>query len=81
LLETIAQRRFGRDPITALQVTENKTLSEPMLELLAAMVKGRLNILGSGTTGAGKTTLLNVLSAAFRTTSASSPSRARPNCR
>jgi len=33
-----------------------------MLELLSAMVKGRLNILVSGGTGAGKTTLLNVLS-------------------
>ena len=33
-----------------------------MLELLSAMVKGRLNVLISGGTGAGKTTLLNVLS-------------------
>jgi pilus assembly protein CpaF len=33
-----------------------------MLELLSAMVKGRLNFLISGGTGAGKTTLLNVLS-------------------
>jgi pilus assembly protein CpaF len=55
-------RRFGRDPITARNMIENKTLTEPMLELLSAMVKGRLNILISGGTGAGKTTLLNVLS-------------------
>ena len=55
-------RRFGRDPITARHMIENKTLTEPMLELLSAMVKGRLNILISGGTGAGKTTLLNVLS-------------------
>ncbi len=55
-------RRFGRDPITARQMIENHTLTEPMLELLSAMVKGRLNILVSGGTGAGKTTLLNVLS-------------------
>ncbi len=41
---------------------ENKSLTEPMLELLSAMVKGRLNFLISGGTGAGKTTLLNVLS-------------------
>jgi pilus assembly protein CpaF len=41
---------------------ENQTLTESMLELLSAMVKGRLNILVSGGTGAGKTTLLNVLS-------------------
>src|SRR5215471_13874336 len=55
-------RRFGRDPITARQMIENLTLTESMLELLSAMVKGRLNILVSGGTGAGKTTLLNVLS-------------------
>jgi len=55
-------RRFGRDPVTARIMLENKTLTEPMLELLSAMVKGRLNFLISGGTGAGKTTLLNVLS-------------------
>ncbi len=55
-------RRFGREPVTARQMIENQTLTEPMLELLSAMVKGRLNILVSGGTGAGKTTLLNVLS-------------------
>jgi pilus assembly protein CpaF len=55
-------RRFGREPITARQMIENQSLTEGMLELLSAMVKGRLNILISGGTGAGKTTLLNVLS-------------------
>jgi pilus assembly protein CpaF len=55
-------RRFGRDPLTARNMIENKTLTESMLELLSAMVKGRLNIVVSGGTGAGKTTLLNVLS-------------------
>src|SRR5450432_2809032 len=55
-------RRFGRDPVTARNMLENKSLTESMLELLSAMVKGRLNILVSGGTGAGKTTLLNVLS-------------------
>jgi len=55
-------RRFGREPITARQMIENQTLTESMLELLSALVKGRLNILVSGGTGAGKTTLLNVLS-------------------
>ncbi|HKN32017.1 MAG TPA: CpaF family protein [Terriglobales bacterium] len=55
-------RRFGRDPLTARNMIENKTLTEPMLELLSSMVKGKLNILISGGTGAGKTTLLNVLS-------------------
>ena len=55
-------RRFGRDPITARNMIDNKTLTGPMLELLSAMVKGRLNLIISGGTGAGKTTVLNVLS-------------------
>ncbi len=55
-------RRFGRDPITARNMIENMTLTEPMLELLSAMVKGRLYLIISGGTGAGKTTVLNVLS-------------------
>jgi pilus assembly protein CpaF len=55
-------RRFGRDPVTARNMIENHTLTEPMLELLSTMVKGKLNLLISGGTGAGKTTLLNVLS-------------------
>jgi pilus assembly protein CpaF len=55
-------RRFGRDPVTARNMIENHSLTEPMLELLSTMVKGRLNMLISGGTGAGKTTLLNVLS-------------------
>ena len=55
-------RRFGRDPITARNMMENHTLTDAMLEVLACMVKGRVNILISGGTGAGKTTLLNVLS-------------------
>ena len=56
-------RRFGRDPLAEHDLIENKTITAEMAELLAAMVKGRLNILISGGTGAGKTTLLNVLSA------------------
>jgi pilus assembly protein CpaF len=55
-------RRFGRDPVTARNMIENQSLTEPMLELLSTMVKGRLNLLISGGPGAGKTTLLNVLS-------------------
>ena len=55
-------RRFGRDPLTARNMIDNNSLTEPMLELLSSIVKGRLNVLISGGTGAGKTTLLNVLS-------------------
>jgi pilus assembly protein CpaF len=41
---------------------ERETLTQPMLDFLAAAVACRLNIIVSGGTGAGKTTLLNVLS-------------------
>jgi pilus assembly protein CpaF len=56
-------RRFGKDPLTADDLLNNKSLTKPMLELLQAVVKGKLNVLISGGTGAGKTTLLNVVSA------------------
>jgi pilus assembly protein CpaF len=55
-------RRFGRDPLTARELLSNHSLTEPMLELMSLMVRGKLNVLISGGTGAGKTTLLNVLS-------------------
>jgi len=55
-------RRFGRDPLTADELLQNRTLTAPMLELMRGCVYGRMNILISGGTGAGKTTLLNVLS-------------------
>jgi pilus assembly protein CpaF len=56
-------RRFGRDPLTAQNLVQNVTLTEPMLDMARAFVRGKLNVLISGGTGAGKTTLLNVLSA------------------
>jgi len=55
-------RRFGRDPLTADELLQNRTITAPMLELLRGFVYGRMNCLISGGTGAGKTTLLNVLS-------------------
>jgi pilus assembly protein CpaF len=55
-------RRFGRDPLTSRDLIANKSVTEPVLQLLERMVKARLNILISGGTGAGKTTFLNVLS-------------------
>src|SRR3954463_7212719 len=58
----LSVRRFGRDPLTARELMSNHSITEPMLELMSSMVKGKLNILISGGTGAGKTTLLNVLS-------------------
>jgi pilus assembly protein CpaF len=55
-------RRFGHIPISEQDLLASQTLTQPMLELLRAAVKARLNIVVSGGTGAGKTTLLNVLS-------------------
>ena len=55
-------RKFKRDALSGEDLLRTESLTEPMLELLRACVKARLNILISGGTGAGKTTLLNVLS-------------------
>ena len=55
-------RRFAADPLTATALVENGTLTEEIVELLRAAVRGRLNVVISGGTGAGKTTLLNVMS-------------------
>ncbi len=55
-------RRFPAERLKAQDLVEKKALTQPMLDFLAACVKGHLNCLISGGTGAGKTTLLNVLS-------------------
>ncbi|MBL0940727.1 MAG: CpaF family protein [Gemmatimonadaceae bacterium] len=54
-------RRFGAT-IGPRKLVEFGAMSVPMLQLLAASVHARLNILVSGGTGAGKTTVLNALS-------------------
>jgi pilus assembly protein CpaF len=55
-------RRFRQDKLKGEDLVEGDALSQRMLELLAGVVRARLNVLISGGTGAGKTTLLNVLS-------------------
>jgi pilus assembly protein CpaF len=55
-------RRFGRKPLDAQQLVRNMSVTEGMMELMAACVQARMNIIVSGGTGAGKTTLLNCLS-------------------
>jgi pilus assembly protein CpaF len=55
-------RKFSADPWKADDLVSFGTMTRPVVELLEACVKGRLNILVSGGTGAGKTTTLNVLS-------------------
>jgi len=55
-------RRFAVDRLTMDRLIELGTATPGIAELLAAIVKGRLNVLVSGGTGSGKTTLLNILS-------------------
>jgi len=55
-------RRFGGAPLQPVDLIRNLSITEPMLQLLKACVKARLNIIISGGTGAGKTTFLNMLS-------------------
>ncbi len=55
-------RRFRTDRLSAQDLVDRETLTQPMLDFLKAAVSCRLNVLVSGGTGAGKTTLLNVLS-------------------
>jgi pilus assembly protein CpaF len=55
-------RRFKKDVLSDEDLLAKDTFNQPMLALLTAVVKARLNVLISGGTGAGKTTLLNVLS-------------------
>ncbi len=55
-------RRFGGSPLQPVDLLRHQSITEPMLQLLKACVKARLNIIISGGTGAGKTTFLNMLS-------------------
>jgi pilus assembly protein CpaF len=55
-------RKFKRDALSGEDLLRTESLTKPMLDLLEAIVKARLNVLISGGTGAGKTTLLNILS-------------------
>lgn len=58
-------RRFAVVPLTMHDLLEKRTLTPVLSQLLAAMVRAKMNILISGGTGTGKTTLLNVLSASI----------------
>ncbi len=55
-------RRFAVVPLRMADLVAKQALSAPMAELLAGLVKAKVNILISGGTGSGKTTLLNILS-------------------
>jgi pilus assembly protein CpaF len=58
----VSIRRFGARPLTATDLLKNESLTEEMLEFLAACVRARVNIVISGGAGSGKTTLLNCIS-------------------
>ncbi len=55
-------RKFATDPLTVHDLIQFGSLNPASAEFLDAAVRGRLNIIVSGSTGAGKTTTLNVLS-------------------
>ena len=58
-------RRFAVVPLRTEDLVKNKSLTPELAQLLAGMVRAKMNILISGGTGTGKTTLLNVLSSAI----------------
>ncbi len=55
-------RKFATDPYTVEDLISFGSLTIKTAEFLDACVRGRLNVIVSGSTGAGKTTTLNVLS-------------------
>ena len=55
-------RKFATDPLTVSDLIGFGSLTPQTAEFLEACVRGRLNVIVSGSTGAGKTTTLNVLS-------------------
>jgi pilus assembly protein CpaF len=58
----VSIRRFGFSPVQAEDLVRTGSVPQPMLDLLHAAVRAKLNVLISGGTGSGKTTLLNVMS-------------------
>jgi len=58
----VSIRRFAAIPLTMERLIEYKSLTPGMGELLAGLVRAKINILISGGTGSGKTTLLNIMS-------------------
>ncbi|WP_176590861.1 CpaF family protein [Sphingobium sp. EM0848] len=58
-------RKFAREPICMVRLTELGSVPAPMAQLLHAVVAARRNVLISGGTGSGKTTLLNAMSASI----------------
>jgi pilus assembly protein CpaF len=55
-------RRFAVERLGIADLLKFGTLTQPVADVLRAIVIGRLNVVISGGTGAGKTTMLNVMS-------------------
>lgn len=55
-------RRFPADPLRMDDLINLKALTPQMAEIIAGLVKAKVNMIISGGTGSGKTTMLNVMS-------------------
>lgn len=55
-------RRFAVTPLSMDDIVQRKSLTPEMAEIIAGLVKAKVNLMISGGTGTGKTTLLNILS-------------------
>jgi pilus assembly protein CpaF len=60
---SLTVRKFSRDLLTVDDIVRLGTIPRAVVELLAACVRARVNLIITGATGTGKTTLLNMLSA------------------
>ena len=59
---SLSIRKFSKDPLQLHHLTEKRSLTPEIGDLMKAIVRARLNVLISGGTGTGKTTMLNILS-------------------
>lgn len=59
---TISIRKFFKDKLTPENLIKFGSITTPMVRVIEAAVRVKLNMLVSGGTGSGKTTLLNILS-------------------
>ena len=55
-------RRFPADPLRMEDLINLKALTPQMAEIIAGLVRAKVNMIISGGTGTGKTTMLNVMS-------------------
>jgi pilus assembly protein CpaF len=58
----VSIRRLGSRPLTIPDLLANESVTQEMVDFLAACVRSRISMIISGGTGSGKTTLMNALS-------------------